>query len=90
MKHLVGVVKHYYKEPKVAEIELVSDLKVGDTLVIVGKTTGLEEFELESMEVENQRIRGAEKGQTVGIKVPSRVRKNDEVYVIKKRDGEKN
>jgi len=39
------------------------------------------------MEIENKKIQKAEKGQTVGIKVPSRVRKNDEVYVIKKREG---
>jgi len=86
MKHYVGLVKHYYKEPKVAEVELVSDLKVGNKIVIIGKTTGLEEFKLESMEIENQKIQRAGKGERVGIKVPSRVRKNDEVYVIKKRD----
>ena len=90
MKHLAGVIKHYYRGPSVAEVELVSDLAAGDTLVIIGKTTGLEEFKLESMEVENQRIKGAGKGQTVGIKVPSRVRKNDEVYVIKKRENRDN
>jgi len=86
MKHYTGKIVHYYREPKVAEIELVSNLEVGNTLAIIGKTTGIEEFKLESMEIENKKIQKAEKGQTVGIKVPSRVRKNDEVYVIKKRD----
>ncbi len=81
-KHFVGKITHYYKQPNVAEIKLVSELKVGDKIVIIGKTTGIEEFEIKSMEIENKPIKKAQKGQEVGIKVPSRVRKNDEVYVV--------
>jgi len=84
-KHFVGKITHYYKEPGVAEIKLVSELKVGDKIVIIGKTTGLEEFKVKSMEIENKSVKKAKKGQEVGIKVPSRVRKNDDVYVVKKR-----
>jgi hypothetical protein len=35
------------------------------------------------MEIENKKITKAKKSQEVGIKFPVRVRKNDDVYVIK-------
>jgi len=84
-KNYVGKVKHYYPKPKVADVELFSDLKVGDKVVIIGENTGLREFELESMEINNKKIKKAGKGQRIGMKVPSEVRKNDEVYVLEKR-----
>lgn len=82
-KHFVGKVLHYYKQVGVAEIKVSSKIKIGDNLVIIGKTTGLEKTKVESMEMKNKKVKEAKKGDEVGIKLPL-VRKNDEVYVIKK------
>lgn len=82
-KHFVGKIVHYYSKVNVATIKLVSDLKVGDEIVIIGKTTGLKNSKVESIEIKNKSIKEGKKGQEVGIKLPL-VRKNDEVYVINK------
>ena len=82
-KHFVGKILHYYSNVGVATIKLVSPLKVGDNIVIIGKTTGLEKSKIESIEIKNKKVKSGKKGQEIGIKL-TLVRKNDEVYVIKK------
>ena len=84
MKHFIGKITHYYDKLGVATIKLVSELKIGDKLVIIGKTTGVERAQVEHLEIKNKAVKKAIKGQEVGIKLP-RVRKNDEVYVLKTR-----
>jgi U32 family peptidase len=85
-KHFIGKVIHYFPKINVATINLVSGLKAGDNLSIIGKTTGIVNVNAESIEIKNKKITKAEKGQDVGIKLPknSVVRRNDEVYLIKK------
>ena len=80
-KHFVGKVSHYFPKIKVATIKLVSALKVGDNILIIGKTTGLKKSKIQGMEVKNKQVKKAIKGQEIGIKLP-KVRKNNEVYVI--------
>jgi U32 family peptidase len=81
-KEFIGLVKHYYPKVKVAEILIqTGNLKLGDEIVIIGKTSGIKNVKIKSMEIKNKKITEAKKGQEVGIKLP-RVRKNDEVYKI--------
>jgi putative protease len=82
-KHFVGKILHYYPKVGVATINLVSSLKVEDNIVIIGKTTGIINSKVESIEMKNKKITSAKKSDEVGIKLPL-VRKNDEVYLIKK------
>jgi putative protease len=82
-KHFVGKILHYYPHVNVATIKLVSQLKVGDDIIIIGKTTGVKNSKIESIEMKNKKISNAKKHDEVGIKLPL-CRKNDEVYVIKK------
>jgi putative protease len=82
-KHFVGKILHYYPNVKVATIKLVSQLKIGDDIIIIGKTTGIINSKIESIEMKNKKISNAKKHDEVGIKLPL-CRKNDEVYVIKK------
>ena len=81
-KHFVGKVNHYFPKIKVATIDLVSELKIGDEIIIIGKTTGLKKSKVKSMEIKNKKVQKAKKESNVGIKLPL-VRKNDEIYVIK-------
>lgn len=83
-KHFVGKITHYFDNVGVAAIKLVSELKVGDEIVIIGKTTGIVNSKINSIEMNRKQIQKAKKGNEVGIKI-SKVRNNDEVYVIKKR-----
>jgi len=81
-KHFIGKIQKYYPKIKVAEIKLVSELKLNDEIIIVGKTTGLKKQKISSMEIKNKQIKKAKKGDEVGIKINSKVRKGDEVYLI--------
>ncbi len=82
-KHFVGKVMHYYDKLGVALVKLVSGLKVGDKIVIIGKTTGIIHSKITSIEINKIKIKKADKGKEIGIKVPDKVRKNDEVYILK-------
>ncbi len=79
-KH-VGVVKKYYVKPGVCEIKLTSDLKLGEKIIIEGKTTYLEQT-VESMQINHKEIEVGTKGQLVGLKVKERVRLNDNVFTF--------
>jgi len=82
-KHFIGKVSHYFDKAGVAAIKLVSDLKLGDKIVVIGNTTGIVHSIIDSMEIRNKKVEKAGKGQEAGIKLLTLVRKNDEVYVIK-------
>jgi hypothetical protein len=80
----IGEVTHYYSNIKVAAIELVEPLAVGD--VIHFKSPGSRaaqinfEQEVESMQIEHDQVDSAEPGQAVAIKVGQRVRTGDRAY----------
>ncbi len=80
-KHFIGKITHYFPKIQVATIKLVSELKVGDDIVIIGKTTGLEKAKVERLEIKNKSVGRGVKGQEIGLKIPN-VRKNNEVYKI--------
>jgi len=80
-KHFIGKVNHYFDKAEVAAIKLVSNLKVGDEISIIGNTTGIVNSIVNSIEIKNKKVSKAGKGNEIGIKIP-KVRKNDEVYVI--------
>lgn len=82
-KHFVGKVTHYFDKAGVAAIKLVSELKVGDKIIIIGKITGIVHSTINSMEIKNKKINLAKKGDEIGIKI-QKIRTNDEVYLIKK------
>lgn len=75
----VGRVTHYFNRVSVAAIELTSPVAIGDTIVIRGATTELEQ-PIGSMQFEKQDIEKAEAGQAVGIKVKEKTRRGDVVY----------
>lgn len=79
----VGKVVNYFKKVGVAEITVIDDLNVGDSVLIIGPTTGCIEEKIESMQVEGENIKSAKKGQNVGIKLENLVRENDKVYILK-------
>jgi len=77
----IGKVMDFFARPVVAGIDMSGSLKVGDKIHIKGHTTDLETV-VASMQIDNQNVSEAEKGQSVGIKVPDRVRQGDTVYKV--------
>jgi translation initiation factor IF-2 len=77
----IGKVMDFFAHPVVAGIDLTGTLKVGDRVHIKGHTTDLE-LTVDSMQINNVNVNEAKRGDSVGIKVPERVRSGDTVYKI--------
>ncbi len=80
-EELIGTVSDFFAKPVVAGIDLNGAIKVGDKVKIKGHTTDLE-FSIGSMQINNTFVQEAGAGDSVGIKVPDRVRKGDTVYKV--------
>ena len=77
----VGMVSDFFAQPVVAGIDLSGTVKNGDKIHIEGHTTNIE-MTITSMEIDHVHVEKAEKGQSIGIKVPDRVRRGDKVYRV--------
>ena len=75
----IGSVMTYYSNIGVAAIDLTGNAKVGDTIIIRGHTTNVEQL-LDSMEIDHQSVQEANNGDQIGVKVAGKVRKKDGVY----------
>lgn len=75
----VGRVSHFFGRINVAIIEVKDIISVGDQILIKGPTTDIEQT-VDSMEIEHEKVKQAEAGQSIGMKVNARVRENDIVY----------
>jgi putative protease len=78
----IGAVKNYYPKIGVAEIILNhSKIKIGDEIIISGKTTHFRQ-KIESIEINKKKVKFADKGGKVAIKINSVARKNDLIYKL--------
>jgi putative protease len=80
-EEVVGTVSDFFARPVVAAIELTAALKLGDKIHIKGHTTDLE-LNVDSMQIDNVPVEEAKAGDSIGVKVPERVRKGDTVYKV--------
>ena len=80
-KKLIGKITHYFSNIGVAVIELNDDLKIGDRISIEGSKTNFE-IDVDSMQIEHEKIDSARSGQAVGMKVADKVREQDSVFKI--------
>ena len=77
----IGKVSDFFARPVVAGIELTASLKAGDKIHIKGHTTDLE-MTIGSMQIDNVQVQEASAGDSIGVKVPERVRSGDVVYKV--------
>lgn len=77
----IGKVSDFYAHPVVAGIELTGSLKVGDKIRIKGHTTDVE-LTVDSMQIDNANVAEAGPGDSIGVKVPEKVRSHDTVFKI--------
>ena len=83
-KVYIGVVEKYYPRIGVAEVKVeTGELKVGDTVHIIGKKTGLVRQKVESMQIDRQPVSHVKAPTRIGLKVKERVREGDKVFLIK-------
>jgi len=84
-KLYVGKGIHYYPRPGIAEFKIEAfDIKVGDSLLITGPTTGVKELELEQMMVDDIQTSLAEKGNNCTFPTGFKIRPSDKLYKIVK------
>ncbi len=78
----IGRVVHYYPQVMVAVVEIKSrGLKIKERINIEGKNTFIEQV-IGSMEQNNHQVQEAKKGENIAIKTKSKVRRNDDIFVI--------
>ena len=81
MEKCIGKVTHYFGRLGVAVLELSDGLKTGDVVHILGHTTDFCQ-QVESMEIEHQKLDEVGPGSDVALKVGQRVRRGDSVYKV--------
>jgi UPF0176 protein len=82
-KVMLGKIEHYYVKAQVGLFIIQNnELKVGDTLLISGPTTGTEELFLKKMLVNGTENARATIGDKVTFEVPFRVRLSDKLFKI--------
>jgi len=78
----IGHITHYFGKIQVAAIELSEgELSVGDTIHIKGHTSDFTQ-RIDSMQIDNESVDHAQKGQSIGIRVSEHARKHDKVYRV--------
>lgn len=85
-KEFVGTVNHYFPKAKVGEFFLNSGgLKEGDEIIITGSKTGIIQTVVESLFVKDHPAKKAQKGDVVTIKLATKIRKSDKLFVVRKK-----
>ncbi len=78
---LIGRITHYFDNIGVAVIALSDKLKAGDTIRIIGGENTDFTQEVDSMEMEHEKIKQGKKGDSVGMKVKEKVRDGYKVFL---------
>jgi putative protease len=82
-KIFIGKGVHYYPKAKIGEFQIQAfDLKIGDTLLITGPTTGAKEIQLAEMFVNDVKAEKAVKGDVLTLPIAFRIRPSDKLYKI--------
>ncbi len=78
----IGVVIHYWSKIGVAGLKITDgELNVGDTIRIKGHTSEFTQ-QVESMQIENQKVEVARAGDEIGLEVADHAREHDEVFKV--------
>jgi putative protease len=82
-KVYIGKGAHFFPKSNIGEFKLEAfDLKVGDTILITGPTTGAKELEVKEMFVNDEKGELAQRGDSITIPLEFRIRPNDKLYKI--------
>ncbi|HIP50053.1 MAG TPA: U32 family peptidase [Candidatus Pacebacteria bacterium] len=86
-KEFIGKVTHYYSKVKIAEIKVSSgNMKKGDSFLFIGKTTGALEGVVKELRVDGNISNDSKRGDVITFEVSDRVRINDKLYIVKKKE----
>jgi putative protease len=81
METVIGHVTHYFNKINVAVLIIEDELKIGDTIHILGHTTDFAQ-KVTSMQIEHKNVNVVKPSDDFAIKVIAPVRDNDVVYKV--------
>ena len=89
-KIYVGKVTNYYAQKSVVEMKIEAHpIKANDPFYIIGHTTGVLEGKIENLCHAKEKDK-AKQGEVVSFYFPTKVRKNDKLYLIQTREENEN
>jgi len=81
MEFEIGQVTHYFNKINVAVLTIKDELKVGDTIHILGHTTDFAQ-KVATLQIEHKNVDSVKPGDDFAIKVIEPVRAHDVVYKV--------
>jgi len=78
----IGKITHYFSNIKVAVVKVLSPIKVGDNVRIVGGEKTDFDQKIKSMQIDLKPVKSAKKGKSVGIKIDKKARDGYKIYKI--------
>ncbi|KAF0159484.1 MAG: peptidase U32 [Ignavibacteria bacterium] len=82
-KSYVGKVVNYYKKSNIVSVKLEADtMSVGETIYIIGNTTGTVELKIDQLILDEKELNVGEKGTEITFKCGELVRPNDRIYKV--------
>jgi UPF0176 protein len=81
-KVLVGKGEHYYPKAGVGQFSIEGELKLGDTVLISGPTTGDHKLVVDKMFVHGKEADTAAAGDRVTLNLPFRIRLSDKLFKL--------
>ena len=90
-KTKLGKVTQFFPRLKVVAIEIEENQEIenGAEICFIGPTTGYYRTKITDMRLEDKRIKKAKKGDEISFKVDEKLRNVDKVYLIEKRNVDK-
>jgi len=77
----IGLVTHYFNKINVAVLAIKDELKVGDTIHVLGHTTDFTQ-KVTSMQIEHKNVDSVKPGDDFAIKMIEPAREHDVVYKV--------
>ena len=82
-KFHIGHVTNYFSKIGVAEVSLKGGgISKGNQILFTGNTTGAFKMTVSSFRLDEKEVTSSEKGDIISIKVETKVRRNDMVYLL--------
>ena len=82
-KIYLGKAKKYFTKIQIAEFDLeAQQLKEGDNILIIGRTTGIIETVVGEMRINDKKVKDVRKGDNFSMKLDSTVRPSDKLYKV--------
>lgn len=81
MEMRIGQVTHYFNKINVAVLSITDEMKIGDTIHILGHTTDFTQ-KVTSIQIEHKNVNSVRPGDDFAIKIIEPVRDHDVVYKV--------